>query len=109
MKDVAKPLVLSKENCFHELSSMGTKGQLPLEVVHLVQNLILQMIKNLISDTATSRDVALAKEYLSDGIQLGDRLYDVCVYVPNDKKHGRSFFTLVRRWPNGELKRLEEV
>lgn len=82
---------------------------LPNELVSLLASLINATLHNLIPPDATSRLIKLAKQHLNDGIWLGDQYYQVMVYTPDDKEHGRRLFTMVKAYPGGKLAFLRET
>ncbi len=101
-------LHLSKDNWWQEIED---NKDLPQPLKGLLRSLISATKGNLIPPDASEDLVRLAKKHLQDTlIWIGERLcYSVMVYVPKDKKKGRTFFLLACCYPDGELKRLSEL
>lgn len=101
-----KTIILSKDNWWSELADLK---ELPGDLMMMLRGLVGATLTNCITPAATPHLILLAKKYLSDGISIDDRPYDIMVYVPDDIEKGRHFFALIPAWPNGELKRLSEL
>ena len=100
-------LFLSSENWWEELGESG----LPNELKSTMRALVSATLHSRILPPATDDLIALAKKHLLGTIQIGNIDYRLVVFVPSgeDKEKRRQFFTLVRKWPGGQLRRLEEL
>jgi hypothetical protein len=107
------PLKLSSSGYWKQIDDLEKDGILPWELGSLLKEIISSFFSRAIPAEATSHLVELAKQYLQGGIELSnsamDCFYDVMVFVPNAEKNLRSFFLLVRKYPEGRLKYLDEI
>ena len=100
-------LWFSRENWQEEITK---HTDLPDEIKGLLIELINAHFKKLISPTATNRLIELAKNHLSDIIQIDqDLCWRVAVFIPDNPAGYRSFFLLVPAYHGGELKELSEL
>ncbi len=106
---------LTTTNYWQQLEGLRATQGVPVTLVDCLKGLVASHLHATIGPEATSRLIEQAKHYLKDGILLsdsvGDWLYDVMVFVPNgeEKTATRSFFRLIRKWPGGQLKYLEDI
>jgi hypothetical protein len=105
---------------WQELEDMVTRKELPAALADCLKELIACERHGAITPEAKPHLIQLVKEYLPNGIQLSQSmlepggLYDVVVWVPHNKVISvpntdqliefRSFFKLVPKYPNGELR-----
>lgn len=82
---------------------------IPHELRILLRGIIGCHLSSSIMPAANAREVRLAQEHLSQGIWIDERPHTVMVFVPVDPVAYRSFFALMPGWPNGTLRRLEEI
>ncbi len=97
-----------------ELEHMAQKGELPGRVADNLKSIISAALTHTIPSLAQPVEIQEMKEFVSEGIVLlkgshKEKWYDVMVYVPDDTEKGRTFFLLVPKYPDGELKRLKEL
>ena len=107
------PLRLSSSGYWQEIDNMVKDGSLPRELGLLLNEVIGSFFSRAVPAEATSHLINLAKQYLQGGIKLSnsamDCLYDIMVFIPDPGKDLRSFFLLVRKYPEGRLKYLDET
>ena len=107
------PLILTKLGYWQELKDLAKDGLLPSELADTLISVIDAHINGFIAPQSSPHLVTLAKKHLLHGIELSDTAadyYDLMVYIPNkEKTTRRSFFHLVRKWPKGRLRYLDEV
>ncbi len=89
-------------------AQLGRDKTLPKPLIFLIRFLITCFDKNLIPPEVNPEELRLVKEHLADGLYWGDDHYVVMIFVPTDTKSKRSYFTLIRVPPEGELKRISE-
>jgi hypothetical protein len=96
----------SRKDWWRELDSLEEKG-LPYELKCRLRSLVGSRLsgKGVNLQTASSKEVALAKEHFKEGISIEGELYDIRVYVPMT---GDMCFVLIPKLPNGVIMKLEE-
>lgn len=83
---------------------------LPAELIGMLKSLISATLKNNMLPTATPQLMRLAQEHLQDPIWIDRKCFSIWAYTPNIvAENKRSFFILVRQYPDGELKKLSEI
>lgn len=108
------PVVSLSMHTFHkQLASLVKNNEIPEKLAIILQSLVNQLSLSVASATTLADDdsIGLAKEYLQGPIKFIDKLYKLVVFVPDDNlsvTEGR-FFYLMRCWPYGEVKRLNEL
>ena len=112
---MSTPIKLTTSNYFNQINILVEAGKIPLELAGVLMELVNSHIHNRIRPTAEPRIVAQAKDFLIGGILLSDSAcdthYDVMVYVPDVgmRESRRQFFTLIKKYPDGSLRYLNEV
>lgn len=106
------PLRLSLLSHHTDLKKMSW-GNFPADLAGMLCELISSHLHEYIPPAANPRLIEMAKTHLQGGLLLMDGMghgttYDVAVYVPNSNE-GRSFFHLIRKWPEGQMKLLSEL
>lgn len=111
-----QPLKLTKRGYWKEIEILMDKMLLPTEVGILLEGVINTHINSVIPPAVKASQIELAKEYLEGGILLtGDdrieRLFEVGVFVPDPGKEDKlkSFFLLLPKWNEGEVKYLRDL
>ncbi len=107
------PLKLTVSEWWRELDRLIKDGTIPTELGMCLKSLVGAHFTKSIPPAASHHLVELAKIHLGGGIELSDsaldKLYDVMVFVPDDKEINRSFFLLVPKYPGGQLTYLQDV
>lgn len=107
------PLKLSSGNYRQEIDNMEREGSLPVELGSLLKGIIAAFFSRSDPAEATSHLIGLAKQYVQRGIELNSPAvsfqYDVMVFDPAPGNKSHPFFLLVRKYPDGRLRYLDEI
>ncbi len=99
-------IALPESEWWNELSE---NEEISKEATELLDGIINHFKNHTPGLTATPELIELAKKSFPDGVTLGGKNYEIVVYEPTDQnKIGRSFFTLIQKFPGGKLKHLSE-
>ncbi len=106
------PIILSAENYCRELEELAATSGFPWELATMLKGLVTATINDVCPPEAKPNLIALAKEHLKGGITIGKDTvcsqFSVVVFVAKDQDVGRTFFSLVPRYNNCILRRLDE-
>ncbi len=96
-------LTLTREGWWGELETAHLETNIPHELALLLRGLIGSLFSESIRPLTNDHHIELLKEHVPNGIQIGDRIYEVMVFTPFDSKRNRRFATLVEGYPSGRL------
>lgn len=110
-------LTLTTSGYWQQLEGKVQTEGFPPSLADTLKSLLSAHINRAIGPDAKTHEIALARQYIPDGILLlhsagerGENYYDVVVYKPekgrNDK---RTFFGLVKKYPDTRLYYLTDV
>jgi hypothetical protein len=110
------PISLYHSSYRSDLEQLAREGKLPRDLVNCLKDLISSLDDHSVRPPeATPYLVREAKKYLHGGILMayacGKNLYDVMVFVPDENQPiaERSFFKLVLKYKDGNLRHLKEL
>ncbi|MFA5830428.1 MAG: hypothetical protein WC878_01220 [Candidatus Paceibacterota bacterium] len=95
-------------------SDLEEHKEVPKEARVLIERIVNGHNNNTeVTVTATPELIRLAKEYLSDGISVGSKKFNIMVCEKEDSKKEENavennFFVLVPKWKGRNLKMLSE-
>lgn len=113
-KTSATAIRLTSSGWWKQIDDLQMEGKLPHELGCLLKGLIGSHLSKTIPPAATPNLIKLAEEHLQGGVELSDsatdNFFDVMVYTPNpgQEEVRRHFFVLIRKYPEGRLKYLDE-
>jgi hypothetical protein len=102
---VAKLIFLNEEKWCKDVECLD----LPHNVIGLLMAIVNEHQNGDNRLPAYKHAISLVKEHLSEGIKLGNKTFDIAVYIPKDTKKETSFFTLVQNWGDGDLKKIKDL
>jgi hypothetical protein len=101
------PIKITAKGYWDELLKLHEQG-FPLGVISLVRSLVNCITQGTIPPRAAEGEIVLAKEYLSGGIEIDGRLFEIAVFKPKDPIKNRHFFVLRQCYPEGILLPLDQ-
>jgi hypothetical protein len=107
-------LTLTTSGYWQQIEEKVQKEGFPPALADTLKSLLSAHIHQTIGPDAKSREIALAKQYVPDGILLehsaGEEYLDLVVYKPEaGRENQRTFFGLVKRYPNTKRYNLNDV
>ncbi len=99
MKQKTPEIKLTKENWWTELDSFG----LPCELVGDLRSLVSSYLNNTIQPSAGLYEIRLAMEKTFGELWIDDEYFQLMVWTPFNEKTHRTFWYLLKTYPQGEL------
>lgn len=95
----------------NDIGNQSDRSGWPGELVAMVRGLVSATTHHMITPAASPHLIGLAKVHLANPIALGEKVYSLAVYVPDqgEEERRRTFFVLIPSYPGGKIKRLEEL
>jgi hypothetical protein len=90
MSPQCSPLKFSRSGYLDEL----LRCQMPPDLIAVLRSCIISLIHSVIEPLATRELVLLAKEWVAEGLWIGEEHFDLKVCVPSNPQTHRYFFSL---------------
>lgn len=106
-------LQLGEEYWHMEIEEYVRSGRIPQQLLSPLRGLVNAVLggttMRVIRPTTSDEVLALYREFLASGIVIGNQLYRLAVFVPDEPSVYRQFVDLVPWYPGGRMVPIESL